>query len=112
VQKASELALRDVPSFGLRRKSEADILFEELVGGPSASSEATRPSGMSENIPNSSEPLSTNHLGGLFSSTMYLNLSYVSNSNLQIPPNSGEDTSTIRADRYGNATFITKGGRI
>jgi hypothetical protein len=110
VQKASELALKDVPAFGLRRKSDTDILFEELVGHPSAWSEVIRPSGTSEIHPDSGEPLSAEDLARLFPSTMYLVLFYVSN--LQNAPNAGENTSTIRADRNGKATLITKGGRI
>lgn len=74
MRKASELALKDVPTFGLRRKSEADVLFEELLGRPSSWSESIRPSGTSENHPDSGEPLAAEDLAQLFSSTMYFSV--------------------------------------
>jgi len=70
VEKASELALKDVPAFALRRKSEADVLFDELVGHSPARSETIRPSATSETRPNSGEALSSDDMARLFSSTM------------------------------------------
>jgi hypothetical protein len=73
VEKVSELTLKDVPAFGLRRKSEADVIFDELIGRPRAWSESTQPRTTSENHrPTGGDRLSPQELDRLFSSMMYL----------------------------------------
>lgn len=74
VKKASALAMKDVPAFGLKRKPSADVLFDELVGQSSIVSTLFRP--VTSFIPHpkndKTEASSFDGLTGLFAATMYL----------------------------------------